>query len=312
MTTSTLQEMMFPMYNNSTMTEMVVPAAKYGMVKAESGLTYAHHHNNLPGVSRKRSREDSNNSINMNHQFVPFTTPTENLYNNSGNNNNHYSSNLFSFLGQDFSSQIQLDQLEVDRCISHHMEKVRLEMEERRRKCSRNIMAVVEESISKKLKAKEEEILKIEKLNSALVDRVKSLYVENQLWRDLAQSNEATATALRTNLEQVLTQVRDHHHHHQPYPGSVELIDDAQSCCGSNYDEGGERRNLADNVVENNCSVNGKINSKRCRSCGKEEACVLVLPCRHLCLCSGCDSYVHICPVCESNKSCSLHVNLTT
>lgn len=279
--------------------------AKYVTMKAVSGLTNAH----LPVVSRKRSREDSNNSINMN-QFVQFSAPAQNL-NNCKNNNNYSSGGSFSFLGEDFSSQIQLDQLEVDRFITHHMENVRFEMEERRRKSSRLIMAAVEESIVKKLKAKEEEIDKIGKLNSALVDRVKSLYVENQIWRDLAQTNEATATALRSNLEQVIAQVQENHHQQREVDGGAgELLDDAQSCCGSNYEEDLEVRMLAENaVVESRRRVD---DGKLCRSCGKEEACVLLLPCRHLCLCSACGSYLNICPVCQANKSCSLHVNLSS
>jgi len=40
-----------------------------------------------------------------------------------------------------------------------------------------------------------------------ILERVKSLCVENQIWRDLAQANEATANALSTNLKQVLAQV---------------------------------------------------------------------------------------------------------
>ncbi|KAG9136542.1 hypothetical protein Leryth_014385 [Lithospermum erythrorhizon] len=293
-------EMMFPTYNSAMTTDFV--PAKYGTMKAESGLTYAH----LPVVSRKRSREDSNNSINMN-QFVPFVEAPENL-SNCGINNNRSSAGSFTFLGEDFSSQIQQDQVEVDRYIAHHMEKVRLEMEERRRKHSRTIMAVVEESIAKKLKAKEEEIDKIGKLNSALVDRVKSLYVENQIWRDLAQTNEATATALRTNLEQVLAQVQVQDQNQELHVGASELLDDAQSCCGSNNVEDVERRG----TLLPESSSRRENNSKLCRSCGKEEACVLLLPCRHLCLCSGCGSNLHICPVCNSNKSCSLHVNLST
>ncbi|KAG9143914.1 hypothetical protein Leryth_016113 [Lithospermum erythrorhizon] len=275
--------MMFPTYN-AAMNDSI--PAKYVTMKEDSGLTYAHH---LPVLSRKRSREDSNNSITMNQQFVPFVA--ENL-NNCCNFNNNYSSGSFSFLGEDFSSQIQQDQLEVDRLIAHHMEKVR----ERGR---RIMMAVVDDSIAKKLKSKEEQLEKIGKQNSALLERVKSLYVENQIWRDLAQTNEATATALRNNLEQVLAQVQaDDHHQCREINGVVgQLVDDARSCCGSNCNGDVQMRMLA---------------GKMCGSCGMEEACVLLLPCRHLCLCSGCGSYLHICPVCKSSKSCSLHVNLST
>nr|GFA83655.1 hypothetical protein [Tanacetum cinerariifolium] len=68
-------------------------------------------------------------------------------------------------------------------------------------------------------------------------------------------------------------------------------IDDGESGCGSNYEE----------------HVN-----RKCVECGKKESCVLVLPCRHLCLCNVCDSATTICPVCSSTKSAALLINMDT
>ncbi|KAK2989194.1 hypothetical protein RJ640_007095 [Escallonia rubra] len=93
-------------------------------------------------------------------------------------------------------------------------DKVRLEIEKRRKRNSRRIIAAVEYRMMTRLRAKEEEIEKIGKLNWALEERVKSLCVENQICRDLAQTNEATANALRSNLEHVLAaQVQEENHH---------------------------------------------------------------------------------------------------
>ncbi|CAI0450395.1 unnamed protein product [Linum tenue] len=172
------------------------------------------------------------------------------------------------------------------------MEKVRAELEDKRKRQARRIIQVIEEGMLKRLKAKEDEIDKIGKLNWALEEKVKSLCIENQIWRDLAQSNEATANALRSNLEQVLA-VREDQHHHHSLDDAAALMDDAQSCCGSNDD------------FEN------RLAGRMCRNCGKEESCVLLLPCRHLCLCSSCESGLHSCPICKSAKNASFHVNMS-
>ena len=121
-----------------------------------------------------------------------------------------------------------------------------MEIEEKRKRQARKIMEAIEEGVTKKLKAKEEEIDKIGKLNWALAERVKSLCIENQIWRDLAQTNEATANALRTNLEQVLAaQVEDDHTRGIGFEEAApDEVDDAQSCCGSNREV--ERRMLAE------------------------------------------------------------------
>lgn len=186
-----------------------------------------------------------------------------------------------------------------------------MEIEEKRKRQARRIVEAIEEGMMKRLRAKEEEIEKIGKLNWALEERVKSLCIENHIWRDLAQSNEATANALRTNLEQVLAaQVKDER---TEAAAEAAIMDDAQSCCGSSGGVGESeklsgRYTLAygahDRVSTSSCSW-------LCRNCNKEESCVLLLPCRHLCLCTVCGSSLHVCPICKATKNASVHVNMS-
>lgn len=180
----------------------------------------------------------------------------------------------------------------------------------------------MEETVMKKLRAKDEEIDKIGRLNWALEEKVKSLCVENQIWRELAQTNEATANALRNNLEQVLLA-------QQLPPDNVEnndaaaaaLLDDAQSCCGSNLvaEEGdgaatsGPLHEMEMNKGEKRRKHGSGYGCGRlCRNCGKEEASVLLLPCRHLCLCGVCGPSLHTCPICLCAKNGTLYLNLST
>lgn len=196
------------------------------------------------------------------------------------------------------------------------MENVRLEIGEKRKRQARKILEAIEVGMVKSLRAKEEEIEKIGKLNWALEERVKSLFIENQLWRDLAQNNEATVNALRSNLEQVLAQVKVDHYHNQTLADDVlcmnALMDDAQSSCGST---GEEVLWMHLNDVHEGTSIrsgnkNNSCSSRLCRNCWKEESSVLLLPCRHLCLCTLCGSALHSCPVCKSTKNGSVNVNM--
>ncbi|KAK4491833.1 hypothetical protein RD792_002610 [Penstemon davidsonii] len=291
--TTTATETLVPIYG-SAITE--TSPTKTAAMKSDSGLTYA-----VP-ISRKRSREVINNPLLLS-SFPCVVQNNEYATNRSGSS--------FTFLGEDISYQIQQQQMEIDRFIAQHTEKVRTEIEERRKRYTRRMAATLEDNIMKKLKAKEEEIEKIVKLNWALEERVKSLCVENQLWKDLAQSNEATANDLRSNLEQLLIEQQ---RHREPA-----LVDDAQSSCGSNFEES-DRRTLTDCSssgarciglhVDNKKKSGSSMLNKMCRSCGKEESCVLVLPCRHLCLCTVCGASLHTCPICNSIKTASVHVNL--
>ncbi|XP_068655460.1 probable BOI-related E3 ubiquitin-protein ligase 3 [Aristolochia californica] len=192
----------------------------------------------------------------------------------------------FSFLGEDLSSQIQQHQQEIDQFIAYHAEQVRCELSEKQRRHFRRLFDAVQPNILKRLKTKEDEIDKIGKINWVLEERVKSLSLENQIWRDLARTNEATAIALRTNLEQVLAQVR------APSAGEAPA-DVAESCCDSTEADSAEPPSL------------------KCRNCHKAESCVLLLPCRHLCLCTDCGSAILTCPVCKSDKNASVRVNMS-
>ncbi|XP_039072051.1 probable BOI-related E3 ubiquitin-protein ligase 2 isoform X2 [Hibiscus syriacus] len=202
----------------------------------------------------------------------------------------------------DISFHMEQQQFDIDRLISQHMEEMRTEIEEKRKWQAQKIMEAIEERVTKKLRGKDEEIEKIEKLNWALEERVNSLCIENQIWRDLAQTNEATATALRSNLEQVLAAAAQQVKVGERNPcvglettAMADEVDDAQSYCDSSWEVG---------------KKNGD-GGTLCRNCGEEESCVLLLPCRHLCLCTVCGYRLHICPICESPKNAILHIKMS-
>ncbi|XP_031280867.1 BOI-related E3 ubiquitin-protein ligase 1 [Pistacia vera] len=248
------------------------------LLPADSGLTYNLNQTNHP--PRKRPRENTNN-CNSIYDLEASLSQKSKL------------SSFSSFLDEDIAFQFQQQQQEIDRHIAHHVENVRLELEERRKSQSRMILSAIQEAVLKKLREKDDEIQRMGKLNWVLQERVRSLYVENQIWRDLAQSNEATANSLRSNLEQVLQahiSTEDHRH--------ATAEDDAESSCGS-----------SDSAAVG--STNGRI--MMCRRCGEKETSVLVLPCKHLCLCTVCgSSLLGSCPVCDSIMDGSLHVNMSS
>lgn len=182
--------------------------------------------------------------------------------------------------------------------------KIRLELEERQKHQARLLAAAIGEGVMKKLKEKDEQIHRMAKLNLVLQERVKSLYVENQLWRDLAQTNEATANSLRTNLEQVLQHVSGGEERISAGGAAVVAEEDVESCCGSS-------NGVGDDKDEGDSSCYG---DRRCRICKERESCVLLLPCRHLCLCNVCGSgsqQLQSCPVCNASMTATLHVNMS-
>ncbi|KAK7331231.1 hypothetical protein VNO77_25450 [Canavalia gladiata] len=251
----------------TTIGESVLPFYQSNLCdpnKADSGLTY-----HVP-LQRKRSRDFT--SLPPQHKSKP------------------------SFLNQNLQFQFQNQQSEIDRLLLHHTEKVRMELEEQKMMQSRVLVNAIQDAMVKKLKEKDDEIHRMGKLNWALQEKVKSLCVENQIWRELAQTNETTANYLRNNLEHVLAHVSHDR-------GACASLDDAQSSCGSNGTP-----EAGDDTAASAPVTGG---SRLCKNCGVRESIVLLLPCRHLCLCTLCASTIRNCPVCHSGMDASVHVNLS-
>lgn len=254
-------------------------------VNTESGVTFNLPTNDVVVAPRKRSRDSFND-----HLF----TPQKEL------------SQIPSFVGDDVLPLVQQYQLDINSIISHHTKKIRLELEEQQKHEARMLVSAIGERVMKKMNEKDEQIQRMGKINLVLQERVKSLYMENQLWRDLAQTNEATANSLRSNLEQVLAHVSDE----RLSAGPVE--EDVESCCGSSNEAEEEKTEEEEEVRRLAGGAQDKSN-RMCRKCGERESCVLLLPCRHLCLCTVCGSTLHhACPVCNSNMNATVHVNMSS
>ncbi|KAI6706233.1 hypothetical protein NL676_009195 [Syzygium grande] len=172
----------------------------------------------VPGNQHKRSR-DALGDDHLNGDLLP------------ANHNPQKMSKASLFLGPEAACEIQRHQLEIDRLISQHTQRLRWELEDRVKQQSKALLSSIHGSVVRKLKEKDEEIQRMGKLNWLLQEKVKSLVMENQIWRGLAQTNEAAANSLRSNLEHALAR-----------SGGVGVgvggaggeDDDAESCCGSN------------------------------------------------------------------------------
>uniref|UniRef100_A0ACD5WAB0 Uncharacterized protein n=1 Tax=Avena sativa TaxID=4498 RepID=A0ACD5WAB0_AVESA len=180
----------------------------------------------------------------------------------------------------------------VDRILVKHATNMWTALAEQRKKQMGLIITAVEARAAKRLKAKDEEIDRIRSMNWALEDRLRNLYVEAQMWRDMAQSSEAAANALRGDLQRALDAqaVRA--------GGCGGDVEDAGSCCwGDN--------NCGDDEEEEEVRTPAVVPSGvgRCKGCGEGAAVVLLLPCRHLCVCASCGDTARACPACGCAKN---------
>ncbi|KAI4970554.1 hypothetical protein ZWY2020_001468 [Hordeum vulgare] len=186
------------------------------------------------------------------------------------------------------AAHVQQQTIDVDGILLKHAKKMWTALAEQRQSHMRLIVSTVEGRAAQRLKAKDEEIERIRTMNWSLEARLQNLFMEAQMWRDVAQSNEATANVLRGDLRRVLDAQA------VGGGGSGGDQDDAESCCWGENEVAEERP---------------ETGVGRCKACREGTAVVLLLPCRHLCVCAPCAATAQACPSCGSAKNGSVCIN---
>ncbi|XP_057449733.1 BOI-related E3 ubiquitin-protein ligase 1-like [Lotus japonicus] len=187
-----------------------------------------------------------------------------------------------SLFFQGLSSQIKQQSDEINQLLQTQEEQLRRGLAEKRQRHYRSLLIAAEESVSHRLREKEAEMEKAKRRNAELEARAAQLSMESQLWQAKAKEQEATAASLQAQLQRAIMS-----------GGDGGLSEDAESA----YVD-------PERVVEVGPT-------RECKGCWKRVASVVVLPCRHLCVCTECDAQFRACPVCLTLKNSSVQVYLS-
>ncbi|CAJ2635131.1 unnamed protein product [Trifolium pratense] len=206
-----------------------------------------------------------------------------------------HSSTFLSLYSQGLISQIKQQSHELDQFIQAQGENLRRTLAEKRQRHYRELLNAAEEAVAQRLREKEAEFTKARRKNAELEARAAQLTMEAQLWQAKARAQEATAASLQAQLQQtIMCQTGE-----EAGAGGV-------SCAVEGQAEDAESAYIDPDRVVVVTEARGK-----CRGCEKRVASVVVLPCRHLCICTECDAHFRACPVCFTLKNSTVEVFLS-
>ncbi|XP_072992750.1 probable BOI-related E3 ubiquitin-protein ligase 2 [Typha latifolia] len=194
--------------------------------------------------------------------------------------------------------------LETEALVRDQIDRMRSEYEVLHKRQHQILMLTIEQKTAKRMREKEAELASARQRNAELLEKATKMAAERQIWMNIAKNNEAAVASLRYALLQSGGGGGG-------VGGAKEGLghtDDAQSCCYEEEEEEEKKVRKGKEGGGGGGGGGGERKRRACKVCGGREACVVMLPCRHLCLCKACESAADTCPVCRCPRKYAVEV----
>ncbi|GAB2219774.1 hypothetical protein Droror1_Dr00007411 [Drosera rotundifolia] len=192
-------------------------------------------------------------------------------------------------------SKLEPQRREIDSFLRVQGERLRCAVEQQREKQMGKLLERLESRAMAMMKEKENSLITGRSKTKELEEWLSRVATESEAWEKAAIEKEAMAMKLNSTLQHIKQKQWPIH-----LSSSQCIVEDEESAHegdSSRYeakDEPGARR------------MKGW-----CRGCNVTGACMVFLPCKHLCCCKSCDGFLQFCPVCRSPKQTSIEVHLS-
>ncbi|KAK2428266.1 RING-type E3 ubiquitin transferase [Trifolium repens] len=206
-------------------------------------------------------------------------------------------------LGDNLRTELDRQQEELDQYIKFQKEHLSKGVRDMKQKHMTSLVTSIEKGFGKKLKEKDMEIENMNRKNKELAERIKQVAIEAQNWHYRAKYNESVVNALRNNLQQAISNGVEH--------GLKEGFGDSEVDDAASYIDPNNFLSIPCAPMKSIYKSYQGMENLSCRACKAKEVCMLLMPCRHLCLCKDCDGFINVCPVCQLIKTASVEVYLS-
>ncbi|KAL7610314.1 BOI-related E3 ubiquitin-protein ligase 1 [Lactuca sativa] len=201
------------------------------------------------------------------------------------------SSGIVSVFSEDLTNLINQQRDEIDNYLQSQGEEFRRNLAEKRQRHYTSLIGAAKDSASRMIKDKEAVAEKAFRRNAELEARASQLSAEANVWQAKARAQEAVAAALQAQLQQAIV------------TGVGGCVSQGEEVAAGDAEDAESSYIDPERVVV--------VSGPGCKACGKRIASVVLLPCRHLCVCTECDDVVQSCPLCLSFRSSSIEVYMS-
>lgn len=205
-------------------------------------------------------------------------------------------------LGGNIRTELDRQQEELDQYIKLQKDQLSKGVRDMKQKHMAALLTYIEKGISAKLKEKDVEIENMNRKSRELAERIKQVAVEAQSWHYRAKYNETVVHALRNNLQQAISQGAEQG---KEGFGDSEVDDNASYIDPNNF------LNIPGAPINPTYKSQQDRENLTCRACKAKAVSMLLMPCRHLCLCKDCEGFINVCPVCQMVKTAGVEVYLS-
>jgi len=207
-------------------------------------------------------------------------------------------------LVDDLMAEIDKENKEISYYLRLQAEQIGRQMKEVNQRRMISFLANLERAVGKKLREKELEAEAMNRKSKELNEQIRQVALEVQSWQSAALYNQSVANSLKSRLMEVVAQNTN-----LTREGSGDSEED--NAASSQNPNAGAPRGFFQSSLLGGRSTTATVGLGACRWCGGKEASVLVMPCRHLCLCGDCERVSDVCPVCRFPKSGSVEINMS-